>query len=272
MRRAKKVGIWGAFLLLLAASSASTASYITMVTDFSVTQKKEGTVLTVRSQNRGDEPAYGIQVEVQVANKEIVGPLVPQLGVNASTSTEFSLNVPFRLPGHYPILVKTRYRDANNYPFTAPAVGFLDFQSPVVSKILIRAVDANIPATGKGTMAFTVRNNDSVRRELDLTLLLPDELIVANNKQRLAVAASEAKSVQFVVENFSALQNSGYAVTLVAEHEDGKNHYSTAGSGKIRITAPEVFSGYLLWVVLAGGALALALAAVFFARSRRKKT
>ncbi|MEE8343591.1 MAG: hypothetical protein V3R51_07290 [Gammaproteobacteria bacterium] len=246
------------------------ASYITMATDFLIVKKEDGLLLTVTTQNLGDEPAYGIQFEVQAGQQEFVSASVSQLGVNQKASSDFPIDNVFRLPGHYPVLIKTHYQDANAYPFTALAVGFYDFEYPVVSKVLVRAENVNIPANGKGTISFTVRNNDSVARELDITLHLPDELAVLQDKDQITIAPKGSESVRYTVENFSALENSAYAVTLVAEYEDGKYHYSAAGSGIIRIVASSFMAGYSLWTVLAAAGVLLVLLVVVILVRRKQ--
>jgi hypothetical protein len=252
----------------LLASVNAVASYITMATGFSVTEGADGLTLNVTTRNQGDEPAYGIQFEVRIGSQTLTSASVPQLGVNEATSSDFSIREVFDLPGHYPVLIKTHYQDANTYPFTALSVGFYDFQHPAVSKILIRAEDASIPLNGKGTMQYTVRNNDSAERDLDLTLHLPDELATLKDSESLTIGPGQSKSLQYTIENFSALENSGYAVALVAEYDDGNTHYSTAGTGTIRITEPDPVDGYLTWVVAVAVAVILAFLAIM--RLRRK--
>lgn len=252
----------------LLVSTNVVASYITMASDFSVTEGSDGLTLNVTTRNQGDEPAYAIQFVVQIGNQNFTSTSVPQLGVNETTSTDFSIHGVFNLPGHYPVLIKTHYQDANTYPFTALAVGFYDFKKPVVSKVLIRAENASIPSNGKGTMKYTVRNNDSVERVLTLTLHLPDELAALRNSDSFTIAPKQSKSLEYTIENFSALENSGYGITLVAEYEDGKSHYSAAGSATIRITAPKTMDRYLAWVVAAVAAVVLLFLIII--RLRRK--
>jgi len=250
------------------ASTNVVASFISMATGYSVTEGPDGLTLNVTSKNQGDEPAYEIQFEVQIGNHNYTSTSVPQLGVNETTSTEFLIHDGFHLPGHYPVLIKIHYQDANRYPFTALSVGFYDFQNPVVSKVLIRAKDSSIPANGKGTMHYTVRNNDSVERDLVLKLHLPDELATLKDSDSLTIGPKQSMSLQYTIENFSALVNSGYAIALVAEYEDGKSHYSAAGSGTIRIIEPNAMNVYLPWVVAA--ATAVFLAFLIIVRIRRK--
>lgn len=257
-----------AFALLFCADVM--ASYITMATDFSIAKEEDGLMLTVTTQNLGDEPAYAIQFEVQTGQQEFVSTSVSKLGVNQKASSDFPIENAFRLPGHYPVLIKTHYQDANSYPFTALAVGFYDFEYPVVSKVLVRAKNISIPANGKGKLNFTVRNNDSVARELTITLHLPDELAVLQEKDQITVAPKGSETVRYTVENFSALENSAYSVTLVAEYEDDKHHYSAAGSGLIRIVGSSFMGGYSLWTVLAAVGVLLVLLIVIILVRRKK--
>jgi hypothetical protein len=173
------------------------------------------------------------------------------------------------LPGHYPLLIKTHYQDANKYPFTSLAVGFYDFQSPVVSKVLIRGEETTVPSNGKGIIKYTVRNNDSLERDLTLRLHLPDELAAIKDRDRLTIGPRESKSLQYTIENFSALENSSYAIALVAEYEDGESHYSTAGSGAVRITEPKAIDDYMLWAMAVAIAV-LVLVVIIFIVLRRK--
>lgn len=266
-----KFQIYGLAAIALLFCADVMASYITMATDFRVARKEDGPVLTVTTQNLGDEPAYGIQFEIQIGQQKFVSSSVAQLGVNQSTYSDFPIDKAFNLPGHYPVLIKTHYRDANSYPFTALAVGFYDYQSPVVSKVLVRAEDVEIPANGRGKVSFTVRNNDSVARKLDITLHLPDELAALQDKDQRSIAPNSSELVRYTVENFSALENSTYAVALVSEYEDGKHHYSSAGSGIIRIGAAGFMAGYLLRAVLAAaGVLLMLLVAITLVRRKQR--
>ena len=54
---------------LLFAWGTAPASYITMATEFSIAATPAGLELVVASENRGDEPSYGVQFEVQAGDK-----------------------------------------------------------------------------------------------------------------------------------------------------------------------------------------------------------
>ena len=252
----------------LFACGAATASYITMATEFSITATPAGLELVVASEHRGDEPSYGVQFEVQAGDKQFTSAEVPRLSVNENTTERFPVSDAFGLPGHYPIIIKTHYKDGNAYPFSALTVGFYDHQEPVLSKILMRAQNADVPSNGSGTVNVVVRNNDAAPRDLEVVLHLPDELAAATEQQSLQLAPGSEETLRFVVENFSALENSSYSVALIAQYEDDERHYSTSGSAVVRITAPGAMTSRWIWVFGGVGAVVLALLIVVMLRRR----
>ena len=257
-------------LALLSACGTTLASYISMKTGFSIMATPTGPELVVVSENQGDEPSYGVQFEVQVGEKRFTSAEIPRLNVSEKISERFPVADAFGLPGHYPIVIKTHYRDANAYPFSALTVGFYDHQQPVVSKIQMRAQNADIPANGSGALSVVVRNGDSVPRDMDIVLHLPDELVTDAERQPLQLAPGSEETLQFVVENFSALENSSYSVAVIAQYEDEERHYSAAGSAVVQISAPSALASRWIWVFGAVGAIVLILLVVVVRRQRKR--
>lgn len=257
-------------IALLFACGAAQASYITMATEFSITATPAGLELIVASENRGDEPSYGVQFEVQAGDKQFTSAEVPRLSVNEKTSNRFPVGDAFGLPGHYPIVIKTHYKDGNAYPFSALTVGFYDHQEPVVSKVLMRARNADIPSNGSGTLSVLVRNNDALPRELEVMLHLPDELAAATQRQSLQLAPGSEETLDYVIENFSALENSSYSVAVIAQYEDDERHYSASGSAVVRITAPSAMTSRWIWVFGGAGAVVAILLIVVIRRQRKR--
>ena len=247
------------------------ASYITMATNFSIEKDDRGLTLVVTSTNKGDEPAYDVQYEIHAGSQTFIGSSVSQLGVNKEIRQDFSIDDAFEQPGHYPVIIKTHYRDANAYPFSALTAGFYDYKAPALSGVLIRADNLKIPSNGKGVIEFTVRNSDSVAHELNLVLHLPDELAVLEEDQQRSIGPRATEILRYTLENFSALDNSSYAVVLIAEYEEEGKHYSTAGSIVVQITVPTAVSREMLWILLAVAALVIALLVVVRARRSRSR-
>ena len=254
--------------MLLVCGWAS-ASYITIATGFSVSETPDGLELVVSTRNQGDEPAYGVQFEVQAGDKQFTSSVVPLLNVSGQLVEEYPVEGAFGLPGHYPIIIKTHYKDANGYPFSALSVAFYDYQQPVVGEILIRAEDASIPSNGNGKVNFVIRNTDSVARDLDMVLHLPDELVVVSERQSLQIDPGSEEQLQFLVENFSALENSSYAIALVVQYEDDEHHYSSAGPAVVRITPSSVGSGSWNWKL--GGSVSILLIVLLVVLLRHKR-
>ena len=251
--------------------SRGVASYITMVTNFSIEENDQGLTLVVKSTNRGDEPAYGIQYEIRAGSQKFLGSSVAQLGVNKEIRQDFTIDDAFESPGHYPVIIKTHYRDANTYPFSALTAGFYDYKAPALSGVLIRADNLKIPSNGKGVIKFTVRNSDSVAHELNLLLHLPNELAVLEEDQQRSIGPRATEILRYTLENFSALDNSSYAVVLIAEYEEDGKHYSTAGSILVQVTVPSTFSKEMRWILLAIAALVIGLLVGVRVRRRRSK-
>ena len=235
------------------------ASFISMATEFSIAMTPAGLELVVATENRGDEASYGVQIEALVGERQFTSAVVPRLTVNEKTTARFPLGDAFSLPGQYPIVVKTHYKDGNAYPFSALTVGFYNHLEPLVSKLLLRAENADIPSNGSGTVRVVVRNSDSVPRDLEVALHLPDELVALTEQQSLRLAPGGEETLDFVVENFSALENSSYAIALIAQYEDGERHYSAAGPALARITAPSAVTTRWIWVIVVAGMLVLVL-------------
>lgn len=254
---------------LLFVCGAALASYISMATEFSITNAPDGLELVVATENRGDEPSYGVQFEAQAGHKQFTSAEVPLLIVNEKTTAHFPVDDAFGLPGRYPIVIKTHYRDANAYPFSALTVGFYDYQEPVLSKILMRTENTDIPSNGSATLSVLVRNNDSVPRDLEVVLHLPNELAAVADKQSLQLDPGHEATLNYLVENFSALENSSYSVAVIAQYEDDERHYSASGSSVMRITAASVMTS--LWVWISGGMGVVVLILLIVAMRRQGK-
>ena len=95
-----------------------------------------------------------MQFEIILDDKVLVGPVVKKLEVDEKTSADFSLADVFGIPGRYPVVIRTNYKDANGYRFTALTVGFYDYQSTVMPAVSISGHAIKIPVDGKGRMTL----------------------------------------------------------------------------------------------------------------------
>ena len=243
-----------ATLLAVFNLSCAHAGHITIATQFSVTQAADGPVLAVTIQNRGDVSAQAVQIEVSVEGDSLVGPVIDKLAVDESTSAEFTLADRFQSPGRYPLVIRTFYKDKAGHRFTALIVGFYTHQTANTPDVFIEGQAATVPIDGRGSVVFVLRNEGNTTRVLDLELHLPEELSASRRRAVVEVAANGEDTVVFHLDNYSALSNSRYPVTLVGRYQQGGHSYGVAGTATIRLgeETPVTTKPTWIWFVLAG--------------------
>jgi len=229
-------------------------AHITLATDFSVSVKPEGLVLVVMAVNRGDVAAHDVQFEIILDDKTLVGPLVKKLAVDEKTSADFSLDDIFGIPGRYPVVIRTNYKDANGYRFTALTVGFYDYQSTVMPVASISGDVIKIPVDGKGRMSFVLRNDGRTGLKIDLALFVPNELSVSHEQSVIEIGPQQGQTLEYEVENYSALADSRYQVSLVGRYEENGKRFGIAGSAVVQITddVKAAVKPVWIWVLLGG--------------------
>jgi hypothetical protein len=228
-------------------------AYITMVTGFSVVVKPDSLLLEVSAENRGDVPAHEVQFEILVGDKLYVSPQVHTLGVAEKTSVGYSLADVFESPGRYPIVIRTYYKDANAYPFTALTVGFYDYQSAVMPAVSISGDATEMAVDGKGQLKFVLHNDGPMSQKIDLALFIPNELSVSDEHSVIEIGPQQETTLVYDIVNYSALANSRYQVSLVGQYQDAGSHFGVAGSTIVRIAGDEAAVRPIwIWVVLGG--------------------
>lgn len=267
MLRKYIVYLWIGYLCFL---TPALASYISMSTTFSVQEKDGNLTITITSENKGDESAHQVQFKAHVGEHQYISSITPKLNVNEKATAVFTLTNPLKLPGTYPVFVTTYYQDANGYKFSAISVGSFDFQTPVRGDIQIKGEEIKIPANGKNKLHFTIRNNSSQAHQLKLRLHIPDELTLVEELNAVSIDSRAEKTITYVVKNFSALENSSYAVFLVAEYDHDGKHYTSSTSTIVRISATQsIFSISPKYVIPIVAVLIIGFIILQF---RRKKT
>lgn len=255
-------------IVFMLSAAGAHAAYISMDSHFSIHTGEDGIILELSTRNKGDEPAYAVQFDASLGKARVVSQTVPQLGVNQESRAEFKIKNTFALPGHYPVIIKTLYQDANSYRFSSLAVGFFDFQSPVISDIAIKSAKSDLPLQGSRKLNFTLLNNGSRAQNLTLELHVPNELAVEQGPKTATIGPREELTIAFRVKNFSALAKSNYAVFLVARYQDQDRHYSTSGAASIHIKPASTGLSPSRWLVIT--IVTTLILAVAFLLLRRK--
>ncbi len=246
--------VYGTAMVVSLNCTNAFCSYITMATDFSITVNSEGLAIVVMAENRGDVPAHDVQFEIIMDERVLAGPIVKLLEVDGKTSVEYSLADLFGLPGRYPVIIRTYYKDASGHRFTALTVGFYDYKSTNMPAVSISGHATKLPVNGKEQLKFVLRNDGLTGQKIDLALFLPNELSTSHERSTIEIDPQQEETLVYDVENYSALANSSYPVSLVGRYEDAGSRFGVAGSAVVQVVG-EVKSAVRpiwIWVVLGG--------------------
>jgi hypothetical protein len=244
-----------------------------METSFSMDAADGDAKVWVTTRNKGDEPAHQVRLEIFAMSKAFVSTTATQLAVDQTHSDTLSLGKIFPLIGRYPVFVKTHYQDANGYQFSAILGGLHDYGQGLPSDLKIKGHAVDMPVDGKTRMRFTLFNNGKVSHDVELSLHVPDEIVVTDDSRTLSLGAKEEKDVTFAIKNFSALENSSYAVFLAGGYSDSGKYHGALGSNLVHIKEVQSFFSVFSpkWVIVAMVALFLTFLALQFKNRGKQK-
>src|SRR3989344_3979868 len=147
------------FLLLIPIAAAS---YISIQSSITTTENE--TTITVT--NFGDEPAYDVQLSLDINNQKAISNIKKQLNIKETFKWEEPLTTTLKNPGKYPSILTTNYQDANAYPFSAISVSTLDHKQATISDI--SANMDNIELSEKGKLVLTIKNLAENPKDLNI--------------------------------------------------------------------------------------------------------
>jgi len=244
-------------------------AHITMATDFSVTVKPGQLVLVVTAENRGDVSAHEVQFEMIINDRVLVGPIVERLEQGKKTSAEFALTDQTGVPGRYPVVIKTYYKDEAGHRFTALTVGFYDYNSTIKPAVSISGKATRIPVDGKGQVMFVLRNDGQRKQKIDLDFFIPNELAASREHATIEIDPQQETTLAYDVENYSALANSSYPISLVGQYKDAGSHFGVAGSAVVRISGDVKSAIRPVWIwVLLGGLIPGVMVFIWFKKAK----
>ena len=114
----------------------------------------------------------------------------------------------------------------------------------------------SMPVDGKGRMSFVLRNDGQTVQEIELELFTPDELSVSGERSVINIGSQQEQTLEYDVENYSALANSRYQVSLLGRYEDNGKRVGVAGSAVVRVTDNVKAAAKPVWIwILLGGIL-----------------
>jgi len=247
------------FLLLIPIAAAS---YISIQSSITTTENE--TTITVT--NFGDEPAYDVQLSLDINNQKAISNIKKQLNIKETFKWEEPLTTTLKNPGKYPSILTTNYQDANAYPFSAISVSTLDYKQATISDI--SANMDNIELSEKGKLVLTIKNLAENPKDLNIRLIAPKELTSDKGRLSINLEPKSEKAINFEIKRFSALAGSSYAVFAVIEYDEDNRHYTTHTSGIVKIIEKKnIFTNHNLLITL----LVLLIIIFIYFQFRKKK-
>lgn len=194
------------------------AGHITIQVDTRTQVAADLVLCSITMVNRGDEAAADVQAHVELAGRQVVSPLLPQLPAAATKSWTARLDGSGLGQGRHPILIKIHYADANGYPFTALAHAVCVRGSDLEPGLEAGADELALGTKGKARL--TLVNPMEAAYSVRVTLALPRELSTTTASRELEIGAQGRERVHFDIENVSALAGSAYQALAFVSYRD----------------------------------------------------
>jgi hypothetical protein len=253
----KKIIIFFLFVLLQGMGIAQ-GSFISMETKTSTTLQENTLVVKVTVTNKGDEPAYSVQVVVEAHDKSASTPVKDVLKINESYEVETTFDMDIQMVGRYPLIVTVDYADLNQYPFSAISSSYFVYKEDVGPKIHGKIEGVGISKSGR--LVLVMKNLLDTEKKIKVKLVVPRELSVTEPILEVELGSKSEREIRFDIKNFSALVGSSYQVFAVMRYDDDDKHCTVTIPGMIKIMERADFLKTYKWVFIGVG---IALLVVF---------
>lgn len=237
----KPAAVMCALLIVLSTHSVF-AGYIRLNTGVMGVVEGEKLKVAITIENRGNEPAYDLQSEIETGDKRMPIRTKKELAVNETYSVESLLDLDPQKPGTYPLTATVYYRDSNRHPFSSVTCTSFVYEREPLPRIFGQIKPATF--SRKAELTLTLKNLDKNELKTSTRLIVPREVTTRGETKECLVPPRSEESLHFHVKNFSALPGSRYPVFCVTEFEKGGMHHTEISRGSIFITEWDFFEEY----------------------------
>jgi len=264
----QKVIIFLVFFLTCALKQAVLASYLSFNINLKTEVRNKELKVLVTALNKGDESAYHVQAELQVAGKTIFAQKQAELPINAPYQAQLTTALSLPSSGTYPLVLILHYTDANQYPFSALTVQTFSYLEEAKSPVFGQLKPITFEKEGK--LQLKIKNLSENKVSPLLYLVIPQELTVEEKPKPVEIDSRSEQNLTFSLKNFSALAGSTYQVFAVAEGSNQNLHYTQIFPGTVKIISSQKILGlsystlFLILIVL----LALFILTQLFQRKK----
>ncbi|ODS34462.1 MAG: hypothetical protein SCARUB_00336 [Candidatus Scalindua rubra] len=237
-------------------------SFISMETTASATFQENTLVAKVSVTNKGDEPAYNVQIGIDAFNNVASIPVKDVIQINETYTIEKTLAMDIQTVGRYPLIVTVDYTDLNQYPFSAISSSHFIYKEDVSPKIHGK-ID-NVGILDSGIIILSLKNLHDSKKKIRIKLIVPKVLSVTESIKDIELDSESEAEIRFGIKNFSGLLGSSYHVFAVMGYNENKKNCTVTIPGVVKmIGRTDFIRNYLRnykWVFIGIG---IALLAVF---------
>lgn len=229
------------FLILLAwilgYNASAIAGILKIETKTSVTIAGDLLKAGVTATNRGNEPAYNVQIHLILLDEKQSGPVKSRLNMGQSDTVAFERVLSRSKKGRYPLIVLVDFHDANQYPFSAVSCTTFYFKEDINPDLVCLGDDTSIEKNG--LLQFKIKNLGLSSRTIQATLILPKELSTSMPQMDFQIDPRTEKTVPFDITNFSALSGASYPAFCYFEYDLKDTHYTAIAKVLVKIVKSE---------------------------------
>ncbi|MBW2428469.1 MAG: hypothetical protein JRF56_05875 [Deltaproteobacteria bacterium] len=245
------------------------ARYITIGTKIEAELNQEKLIVIAEITNNGDEPAYSLVCSVTIGETSLRGNTKQILQIKESYINKFDLKNPFDKAGNYPVIVRTDFTDANQYPLSAISVTHVHYLETVSPKVFGK-IDS-LEMAQKGQVRLKLKNLEGKEKKLSVGLIVPNEISTSKPVIRIKLDPNGEQDLDFAVSNFSAIVGSNYSIFALIEYVHNDKHYSISIPGSIKIVEKQKLTSSQVYIII-GIPLVLLLLFFLFLMVREKKS
>lgn len=236
-------------------------------TKTSITIEGDMLKVGVTATNKGNVPAYNVQIHLILLGQEQSGPVKSQLNKDQSDTVAFERVLSGSKKGRYPLTVLVDFHDANQYPFSAVSCSTFYIKEDINPDLVCLGDDISIEKNG--LLQFKIKNLGLSLRTIRATLILPKELSTSMPKMDFQIDPRTEKTVSFEINNFSALSGASYPAFCYFEYDLKATHYTAIAKVLVKIVKSENWfrRTKLSWL---GAAILLGVILVIFQFKRKR--
>lgn len=258
-----------ALIFVLCASQIAMAGSISITVTARPSEIEDSCLVNMSLQNKGDEAAEDVRVSLLLPDGFVseginIGRLIPGVLWNGSITVNRTGSL---LPGLYPAIILTQYKDANYYQFSSVSKNNLIYKENPYSDISSGTIK-NMAISDEGILVVPIRNLGNSTRDVKIRLYLPMEIAADEYEKEISLGGRDVKDVVFKLSNLGALSGSSYFVVAAIEYDDSM-HYSYLASTVVEIREKDS-SGDMFWLLVVSFAVLGSVLAVYKLKSRKK--